>query len=233
MTRKLDTGRLWFIFNEGEPTVREELNIADGHKVYRIDVNSGDMYADNSPMLDLVCGDIAVYYITDEVYETVIDGVEYAVEVTELEAVSYKQFVLEYEGLTNVYGKGMPDLDKVFSGEITLSGSYELKEAPKAKDRYRITLNGFSVTAGVKIGKFEATLGMSPMSVTVPGKYLKRKGEIQITVANTAADELVEKYELNRSYPIAEVGVYLEKMTKFEKEAQPLRIGNARIEKII
>ena len=233
MTRKLDTGRLWFIFNEGIDTVCEELDIAGGHKVYRIDVQSGDMYLDNSPMLDLVCGDIAVYYVTDEVYETVTDDVEYKVDITGLEAESYKQFLVEYEGITNKYGKGMPDLEKVFSGEITLRGYYELPESPKAKDRYRITLNGFSVSAMVKLGKYEATLGMSPMSVTVPGKYLKRKGEIEITVANTAADEIVAKRSVIYQHPLAEVGdMYQKKMAEFEEKAAKLSIGTATIEKL-
>ena len=233
LTRKLDTGRLWFIFNEGEPTVREELDIANEHRVYRIDLNSGDMYEDNAPMLDLACGDIAVYYVTDEAYETARDAVDYSVSVDGLEAVSYKKFIVEYDGLANEYGEGMPDTDGVFSGEITLRGSYELKEKPKAADRYRIILNDFSVTASVKIGKFEATLGMSPMAVTVPGKYLKKSGTIEVTVANTAADEIVAKRDVIYMHPLAEVGdMYQQKMKEFEEKAAKLKIGTVTIEKL-
>ena len=85
----------------------------------------------------------------------------------------------------------------------------------------------------VKLGKYEATLGMSPMSVTVPGKYLKRKGEIEITVANTAADEIVAKRSVIYQHPLAEVGdMYQKRMAEFEEKAAKLSIGTATIEKL-
>ena len=233
LTRKLDTGRLWFIFNEGIETAREHLDIAEGKKAYRINVNNGEIYESDCNM-ELICGDMAVYYVTDDALPTVSDEAEARISIKDLRPISYKQLVIEYEGLTNVYGDGMPELDKTFSGEILYRGTYEFDKAPKAKERYRIVLDGFSVTARVRIGKFEATVGMSPMSVTVPGRYLKKQGEIEITVANTAADEIVAKRELIHMHPIAELNpMYQQKMRVFEEAACGLKIGEAYIEKLI
>ena len=233
MTRKLDTGRLWFVFNEGIDTVCEQLDIADGKNVYRINVNNGEIY-DTDCNMELLCGDIAVYYVTDEILPTVSEKTDFAIDIKDLTPVSYKQLVLEYEGLTNVYGEGMPDLDKVFSGEILFKGTYEFDKAPKASERYRISLEGFSVSAKVKIGKFETTLGMTPMVATIPGKYLKKKGTVEITVSNTAADELVAKRDVIYMHPIAEIGdMYQQRMKVFEEMAAKLSIGTASIEKLL
>jgi hypothetical protein len=232
-TRKLDTGKLWFVFNEGEPTVTEKLDISGGKKTYRIDLANGDMYLDPDCDMTLTCGDMAVYFVTDECYATLPSSSELCATVSELTPISYNRFVITYDGLTNEYGKGMPTVDRDFSGEITLKGSYALPEAPKADDIYRITLDGFGVTARVTLEGDEHPLGMSPMAVTVSGAELKASGEITVVVANTAANEVLAKDDIINSHPKAEVGVYQDRTRVFEARRHPLKIGTVKIERLV
>ena len=233
LTRKLDTGRLWFIFNEGEPTVSEKLDISEGKKVYRIDLTDGSMYHDSECDLTLACGDIAVYLVTDEEYKTQPCSIEYTVEAGELRPVSYKRFLINYDKIYNEYGEGMPELDDSFSGEISYECDYELNADPGADESYRITLDEFGVTAVVSVGGVDHPLGMTPMTFTVSGDVLKKCGTMTVTVANTAANEIVAKQDIINSHPKAEVGVYVERMIPFEERRHPLRTGKIRIEKLI
>ena len=232
-TRLLDNGRLWFVFNEGEPTVSEKLDISGGKKVYRIDVVSGDMYSDSQCDLTLTCGDIAVYLVTDEEYVTAPDKVEYSVELSTLTPVSYKRFLIDYDGIYNEYGVGMPVVDQDFSGEITYECEYSLPEAPKAGECYRINLEGFGVTARVALAGNIYDMGMTPMRVTVDGGLLEKNGKLNLTVANTAANEILAKDDVINSHPKAEVGVYVEKMVVFESRRHPLKTGKIVIEKLV
>ena len=231
-TRALDGGKLWFIFNEGEPTVNEVLNISGGKKTYRIDLANGDMYLDNDCNMTLTCGDMAVYYVTDEEYTALPATAEFTVNVSELNPVSYNRFIITYDGFENEHGVGMPTVDRDFSGEITLEGSYTLPEEPKADDVYRVTLEGFGVTARVTLGGEEHALGMSPMAVTVSGAELSKCGKLSVVVANTAANEILAKDDIINSHPIAEVGVYQNKTRVFESRRHPLKIGTVKIEKL-
>jgi len=231
-TRKLDSGRLWFIFNEGEPTVSEKLEISGGKKTYRIDLANGDMYLDSECNLTLTCGDMAVYLVSDDFYDTLPSGSSTVATVSELQPVSYNRFIINYDGLANEYGCGMPKIDRDFSGEITLEGSYTLPESPKATDTYRITLEGFGVTARVTLGAKEHPLGMSPMAVTVSGDELSMDGKIKVVVANTAANEILAKDDVINSHPKAEVGAYQDKTRIFEARRHPLKIGTVKIERL-
>ena len=232
-TRVLEGGRLWFIFNEGEPTVNEVINVSEGKKVYRIDLANGDMYLDADCNMTLTCGDIAVYYVTNEDYTALPSGSAFEVKVSELLPVSYNRFVITYDGLTNEYGKGMPTVDRDFSGEITLEGEYTLPEEPKADDIYRVTLEDFGVTARVTLGGAEHALGMSPMAVTVSGAELAKCGKLTVVVANTAANEILAKDDVINAHPYAEIGAYQNKTRVFESRRHPLKIGTVKIEKLI
>ena len=231
-TRLLDSGKLWFIFNEGEPTVAEKLDISGGKKTYRIDLANGDMYLDADCNMTLTCGDMAVYFVTDEDYAILPASGELCATVSELTPVSYNRFVITYDGLTNEYGSGMPTVDRDFSGEITLKGSYTLPGEPKAEDIYRITLDGFGVTARVTLEGDEHPLGMSPMEVTVSGAELKKCGELTVVVANTGANEILAKDDIINSHPKAEVGVYQDRTRAFEARRHPLKIGTVSITKL-
>ena len=99
-------------------------------------------------------------------------------------------------------------------------------------ERYRIVLDGFSVSAEVRIGRAQIALGITPMVGIVDGGQLDRVGKIEITVANTAADEVIAKDDVIMSYPTAEIGIgYRPRLEKFEKRRPVLRFGRVRIEK--
>ncbi|MBQ8528228.1 MAG: hypothetical protein IJ459_00675 [Clostridia bacterium] len=233
MTRKLDTGRLWFIFNEGIDTAAETVDIADGKKLYRIDIQSGDMYRESVASFSLVCGDMAVYLVTDETYDTVSPEVESTVQTDTPVAVEYKRLVIDFNGLKNEYGEGEPNLSECFSGEITYKVRYALKEAPRDGERYRIRLEGFSLTARVKVGECEHTLGMTPMCFTIMGEDLMQFGEMTVTVANTSLDEIHRAEHLKRFYPEAELGPYLSRIEEFEKNPPALLVGKVYIDKLV
>ena len=232
MTRRLSDGRLWFIFNEGEPTVTEKLDISEGKRLYRLDARSGEIY-ESSGTVNLVCGDIAVYYATDRVLNTVSCDGEQVAEASGFEPISHRRFILDYTGIKNEFGDGSVIPDGDFSGEISYKGSYSLPCAPKAGERYRVRLEGFSASASVKLGDYEIPLGMSPMYAIVDGRELSQNGEIAVTVANTALNEIHAKRYVINSMPEAERGLhYKKKLAEFEARIPELRFGRVFIDKM-
>ncbi len=233
MTRRLDEGRLWFIFNEGEATVTEELYISDGKRVYEIDARTGDIYSADKTVCNLRCGDIAVYLVSDKAYDTVSKSAEWRTEITGFKPVAHRRFILDYAGISNEYGDGAIDISPDFSGEITYKGSYELPEAPMAGERYRITLENTATTACVRLGESEICLGMTPMQATVPAQELAKSGEIFVTVANTAVNEIRAKRYVIDSMPEAERGThYMPKLSEFESRVPAIKLGRVFIEKL-
>ena len=235
MTRRLDEGRLWFIFNEGEPTVTEELNLGEGKNIYEINARDGEMYScEKSPVATVVCGDIKIYLVTDKTYPTATKEVEYTVTVGELTPFAHRRFILDYTGIGNEYGDGSIIPDESFSGEISYKASYRLKTAPKAGERYRIRLEGFSASASVKLSHREIPFGMSPMEAIVDGGLLEKSGEMEITVANTALNEIHAKRYIIVSMPSAERGNhYMKKLAEFESRVPAFTVGTAFIEKMV
>ena len=231
MTRHLADGRLYFIFNEGEPTVTEAFDISGGKKVYRIDPANGDMYRDDTATATLLCGEIAVFLVTDKEYSTVTGIVEYEIEATDFIPIGHKRFIITYDCLTTQYGDGNISPDKDFSGEITYKGRYELPKAPEAGDRYGITLDGFSLTAMVKIGNEKFSLGLSPMTKIIDGASFEQSGEIEITIANTSLNEIKAKEGLMNHLPRAERGPYLDRLSILEERVPKLKFGKVYIHK--
>ena len=231
MTRKLDTGRLWFIFNEGEQTVSERLDIADGKRMYRIDVQSGDIYVSDGE-IELLCGDIAVLYVTDEVIKTVSDEVEYTVSPSGFAPVAHKRFIITFDGLTSEIGDGKVEPSDDFSGEISYEGEYELQSDPCCDERYLVELQGFSLTVAVEIGDAKFSLGMTPMRKILDGSMLERKGKIRITVANSPLNEINRKKYLKSYYPPAEIGPYISRLEELECRIPELKFGSVYISKM-
>ncbi|MBO5316171.1 MAG: hypothetical protein J6B48_07075 [Clostridia bacterium] len=232
MTRHLADGRLYFIFNEGEPTVTEAFDISGGKKVYRIDPANGDMYRDDTATANLLCGEVAVFLVTDKEYSTVTGIVEYEIEATDFAPISHKRFVITYDCLTAQYGDGSIMPDEKFSGEITYKGHYELPKAPKAGERYKIILDGFSLTAMVKIGNNKFSLGLSPMTKIIDGASFEQSGEIEITIANTSLNEIKAKEGLMNHLPRAERGPYLDRLAVIEERVPELKFGKVCICKL-
>ena len=233
LTRKLDTGRLWFVFNEGIEPAREVMDIADGKRVYRIDPSNGRLYSADTCEVELSSGDIAVFLVTENTHPCSADKVTLSAELTAFKPISYKQFIYEFEGLSNVFGEGEPDLEKTFSGEVTYEAEYELPETPKEGELWRIRLEDFGVWASVKVGDTEKTMGITPMTCEIPAKDLLSRGKITLTVANTAADELCAKRDVIYEHPIYELApMYQQKALSFEENAQKFKFGRVFIEKL-
>ena len=231
MTRRLDEGRLWFIFNEGEDAVREELSISARH-IYKLNADLGEIYEVDRAEAVLGGGDMAVFLLADKVYPTVSEEVEFTCELSGFEPDSYKKLLVTFDGLYNEYGKGAPSDGEPFSGEVSYTASYTLDNEPKVGERYKLSLSGFSLTAAAELGGKRYTFGTTPMEAIIEGGSLPRSGEIKITVANSALDEIQAKEHLKRFYPKAELGPYLGRIEEFEKKVPTLRFGKVYLSKM-
>ena len=244
LTRKLDTGRLWFVFNEGEAPVCEAISFEksplysagdlDNMKIYEIDLSSGEMYAETkSPEMKLLCGDIVCYLVTSEDHETVSKEGDEILKIEALVPFSYDRFNIDYYKISSSYHEGAPIIDESFSGTVHCRAEYSFDRAPKKNERYRIKLIDTAVSAEVKIdGKSVCTLGMSPMQAVVMGSAFKKSGIIEVSISNTASNEVVAKHDVIHSHPKAEVGVYVDRMEIFENRRPELKIGSLVIEKM-
>ena len=231
MTRLLDGARLWFFFNEGIDTVTETFDIRGEQKLYRIDVRTGNMYTENEACATLVCGDIAVYLVTDEVYDTVSDEVADTATVTDFAIVGYDRYTVDHRGVSTAYHVGEPTVDESFSGSIHYVTRYALPFAPKAGERYRLSLADTSVSASVLVnGSKVCDMGLTPMAAEIDGAQLPQNGELCVIVSNTASNETVAKREFVANYfPKAEIGPYIlryaDKLPIFELRRPPLHFG--------
>jgi len=232
MTRKLNNGVLWFIFNEGATTVEETLNIPT-QNLYRLQLQSGEIYRAENAHISLVCGDIAVFLASDEILPCDPQETEYSVEITGFTPVRARRFTLSTAGIDmeDIDVDAVPEQD--FSGEITYMAEYILPYKPKADERYRIVLENTSVSASAYLsGKKVADFGLTPMTALVSGADLAQNGKLELVVANTAADEILSKGDVINSYPPAEIGPYHAISVEYEKRRPQLKAGHVRIEKV-
>ncbi len=231
MTRRLDEGRLWFIFNEGAEAVSEILSF-EGKHIYRLEAALGEIYEVAHPEARLGCGDMAVFLVTDKEYLTVSEKAEWSKEISGFDAACYKKFIVTFDGLRNAFGEGMPPAYEPFSGEITYTTDYALDVSPKAGERYKLSLSGFSLTVSVVLGGKRYVFGTTPMEVIIDGADIPSSGKIEITVANTALDEIQAKAHLKKYYPEAELGPYLVRIEEFEKRVPELKFGKVMLTKM-
>ena len=72
------------------------------------------------------------------------------------------------------------------------------------------------------------------MYAIVKGDELKTSGTIEVTVANTALNEIAAKRYVIDSMPEAERGLhYKRKLSEFESRIPPLKFGRVYVEKMI
>ena len=232
MKRKLPSGMLYFIFNEG--INKENVKIDAVDKLYRLNAVSSEITKTKND-IEVVSGDIAIIYETDCELDTVSDEVEYSVDLKEFTTVKMKKFTITLEGICMEEFSEPVEVTDEFSGEITYQTEYELPEEPKQSDRYKLLLENTVLSARISIdGKQVATVGMTPMEAVVTGENFNKKGVIEVTVANTAANEIVAKKELIDMHPYTVIGPahWHERSLQFEKDAPIIRFGNAKICKL-
>ena len=233
MTRKLDTGRLWFVFNEGIEPVSEALSLSGGANAYRIDVLTGDIYASDCKIKDLPCGEIAVFLLTDKVYEYDKEEVACAHEISNFKENGYDRYILDFGGVRSESHSEKAPLGDDFSGTVYYEASYELCAAPESTDVFRIRFEDTATSATVYLdGEYACSVGMNPMYADIPASLLKKSGKITVAISNTAANEDIAKREINEWFPNAEVGVYIPKMTVFESRRPELKLGKVILEKL-
>lgn len=234
MKRKLLSGMLYFIFNEGADSTNFVINNM-GDNLYRLNAVDGEISKLNSNKIEIVCGDIAIIYQTDSELDTVTDEEEYSVDIKDFKAIKMKRFTITLDGISMEDVLETVEITNAFSGEITYSAEYELPEEPKMSDRYKIVLKDTVTSARVSIdGEQVATMGMTPMEAVVSGVKLNKKGIIEITVANTAANEIVAKKDVFDIHPGTVIGPinWHERSQQFEKNAPAIKFGNAQISKL-
>lgn len=230
MKRKLDSGMIHFIFNEDADAKEISINVTNG---YRLDAVNGEISRLVSDKVLIESGDIAVIYETDKEVETVGCEEEYTVELKGFEPISARRFNLSAEGISmeDAPFDVVPSME--FSGEITYRTSYKLPCAPKADERYAIAFSETEVSARISIdGKAVATVGLTPMSAVISGACLNESGTIEITVANTAGNEIVKKEELIKSLPSGVAGPYQDMCLQYEKNAGMLKFGSVKLVKL-
>ena len=233
MTRRLDDGRLWFIFNEGIEPASEALTLSGGENIYRIDVLTGDMTRSDGAISALPAGEIAVFLLTDKEYETDSEEVCCSVKLSGFKPVSYDRYMIGYHGIKNESYMGEAPVGDDFSGTVYYEADYELCKKPEAGERFRIRFENTSTSAAVYLdGEYACNVGMRPMYAYIPTELLKSQGKITVAVSNTAANEAVARRSINESFPAAEVGGYIPRMTVFEKRLSPLKLGEVYIEKM-
>ena len=236
MTRKVGKSRLWFVFNEGIDKVSEVLNIASNEKIYSFDLACGKMYSADKANVDLNCGDMAVFLVTNEEYSTDRESDGKLYEISDFKIKGYDRTVIDHVKVSSVHYEGEPVIDEDFSGTVIYSANYDLPFIPSDDEQYYISLDGFSVSAEVRLdGKYACDLGMTPMKAVLPKGMLKKNGVIEIAVSNTAANEILAKTNVISSFPAAEIGPYASgeygHMYEFESRRPPLKFGKVFISK--
>ncbi len=232
MKRKLKNAMLWFIFNEGEQKAEEILQIPTDN-LYELQLQSGEIYRAEKAHISLVCGEMAVFLESEETLPCDSRETEYSIPITGFRPVRAKRFTICRNGIDMTDTDVSCITDRDFSGEITYTAHYALPNEPKAEERYRLVLEDTSVTASAYFdGKKAADFGLSPMFAIISGADLNQNGQLELTVANTAADEIIAKSEEINSYPAAVTGPYHAVSLEFEQNRPPLKPGRVRIEKI-
>ena len=233
MKRKLPSGMLYFAFNEGKDSVRALLDIPCDAPLYRLNIAQGGIYKVSKGETCLSSGDMAVFYSTGEELVTVCEEVEYTEVLTDFEIVDTKQFVISRDGISMGPAVHTNAERKDFSGEVTYKAKYRLPDIPSDQDRYKIILEDTRSSARISIdGKQVATVGITPMETVISGRDLMCQGILEITVANTAGNEIVAKNGIITAHPPEIVGPYHEKSIEFEKFAQNLKLGKVKLVKL-
>lgn len=235
MKRKLPSGMLYFIFNEGIRTETVSLPVFSQRRCYQLHAVSGEISELQQGEIKIVCGDIAILYVTERELPAVNNEVEYRVSLKDFLPTRCRRFTVALEGISMKDSPVDTEISDAFSGEITYRVIYELPKQPNPSDRYLFVLEDTAVSARIAVdGKQVATVGFTPMETIVTGEHFQKNGYIEITVANTAANEIVSKADLLKMHAKEVLGPELwhENSLQFEKKAPKIRFGSVKLYKL-
>ncbi|MGI6742158.1 MAG: glycosyl hydrolase [Eubacteriales bacterium] len=222
------------IVNEGVERVNEVIHIADDRKCYRIDIDNGKIYKNNTGNIhiDLDSGREAVFvYTNDTAIETI------AVEELQREAIFthelidfnvsvFKDFRITQEGICCYMpeqnfipiklGSWRSYLGEDFSGEVIYSAQYTLPFEPEHDMTALISLSKVEYTAEVIVnGKSCGIYGFS--GDTIETKLNDKHIKLEIIVSNTASNQCVTA-DVEKWWDKSIIGPYHHTQLKFEKE---------------
>lgn len=229
MKRKLPSGEMYFMFNEGMEKAETAIDIPL-ENLYRLNAAAGEITVLKDGKILIESGDIAVLYHTEQEPDAVSDEIEYRMELHGFEIAEVRQCRISEDGISMEHVPEDTEITGSFSGEITYRTRYELPDTPMKGERYKIVLTDTALSAGIAIdGKPVATVGMTPMEAVLDGAMLSKEGIISITVANTSANEIFAKNDLIMSLPKEIVGPYHKSSLPFEQDGQCIRFGKTEI----
>lgn len=228
-TRKVvfdDGSEGYFLYNQSDKLLRENIEIISYKKPYEIDLFTGDIYDipygknTNGVTLDisLLCGEGIFLLFTDENIEVKAKSVwEKLTELTEFKSSISRIYKLDDEkGVCNLYPEldwqdGFMEWDESFSGEVT----YVCKLPLLARGNYRLCLG--EVRHYAKIYLDDKKIGECTMyPYTMILHDIKGGEELKIVVANTPANECANSDYFDR-HLLKDVGPYHARMVVSEK----------------
>ena len=232
--RNLQNGKIVFAFNQGSDMVNTKLLTTVSYKnIYRLGLTDGNYYKADNMRVSLLCGQEAVFYLTNEELDAYEDIVDYQIVLDNPQIISVDRFVIESDGMKNIKCDFNETKDSDFSGEVTLQYEYSLPYVPTSKDVFKLTMENGACWGRAYIDDKEAlTLGMSPMSVVFSGDMINKTGSIIFKISNTPGNEVFRKKSYFDSLPPEEVGPYRRLQFEFEKNSPKLQIGKLILQKI-
>lgn len=229
MARKLENGTLYFIFNKKLETIKAELDIKADY-LYSLNLLSGEIISTDKAEVNLVCGDMAVILASDKKFEAKQIKDSELTEITGFIPVSATLSTFSEKGVEK-QSANVDELNENSSCEITYKASYTLPESFENGENCYLRLEDFGVYAKVAInGEIKGTLGMKPAVLKLDN--IAKSGEIEITLSNTFANEIISKHDYILTLPEALVGPYDRRCIKFEARKPKLNLGKVYIEKI-
>jgi len=232
--RNLPDGKIVFAFNQGSDTVNTKLSAKAPYKnIYLLSLADGILYKTDCMNVSLLCGQEAVFYLTNEEIDAFENSVKFQMVLDEFKVVASDRFVIEADGMKYVKCSFYETKKSDFSGEVTLQYKYSLPFVPTSKDMFRLTMENGSCWGAVNIDDNETlTLGMSPMNVVFSGDMINKSGIITFKISNTPGNEVFRKKAYFEALPPEEVGPYRNVQFEFEKDSVNLQIGNLILQKI-
>ena len=226
--KTLDDGKLYLIVNEDAKTDLITAEFQEKGNIYFLDAQTGKIFKlDGVKDMSFASGEGRVFLVTQKEYaaEDYIEAEKEIMTLTDFEMKRVSSLEIEKNGFTKKeYDEEYAQAElcnwnekygKDFSGVVSYRTKFTLDEIKRVKlslgeVKYscEVIVNGESV--GICIA--------NPFELWIDEKYLKKENEVEIIVANTAANQYVYTKVFD-SFTEKEKGPYHEIAAEFEKES--------------